>query len=130
MPNQVRNAIPFKTFMECPSFHFGSMNTRYPNFRTEKLNKQYQTLADPSSLSIAGSDIQMFLLDDETQWLHLSLQVILSWFPFAMTFLYLLISLCTLFPQVRSRAIWSSEPASWGDIIQEAYIIGNGRLGG
>ncbi|KAF8846712.1 hypothetical protein BDZ45DRAFT_755719 [Acephala macrosclerotiorum] len=46
-----------------------------------------------------------------------------------MTLLQLLISLYTLLTQVRSRAMWSSERASWDDLIQEAYLIGNGRLG-
>jgi hypothetical protein len=28
------------------------------------------------------------------------------------------------------KGLWSSTPASWSDIVQEAYLIGNGRLGG
>jgi hypothetical protein len=28
------------------------------------------------------------------------------------------------------KGFWSSTSASWSDIVQEAYLIGNGRLGG
>lgn len=31
---------------------------------------------------------------------------------------------------VESRALWSSKPASQYNIIKEAYVVGNGRLGG
>ena len=31
---------------------------------------------------------------------------------------------------VESKALWSSSPASFDDVIRQAYPIGNGRLGG
>ncbi|KAF8854293.1 glycoside hydrolase family 95 protein-like protein [Acephala macrosclerotiorum] len=46
-----------------------------------------------------------------------------------MRLLKVLFLLCSLLPQARSKAIWSSEPALWNDIIRQAYPIGNGRLG-
>jgi hypothetical protein len=33
-------------------------------------------------------------------------------------------------PLVRCAGFWASTPASWGNIIKEAYQLGNGRLGG
>lgn len=47
-----------------------------------------------------------------------------------MKLLQYLFLLCALLPQTRSKEIWSSEPASWDDIIRQVYPIGNGRLGG
>ncbi|KUJ08343.1 uncharacterized protein LY89DRAFT_789144 [Mollisia scopiformis] len=46
-----------------------------------------------------------------------------------MKILQYLFPLCLVLLQVQSRAIWSSQPALWSDIIRQAYPIGNGRLG-
>ena len=32
--------------------------------------------------------------------------------------------------RVDAKSLWSSKPAATDDIIQQAYAIGNGRLGG
>jgi len=33
-------------------------------------------------------------------------------------------------PLVSARVLWASVPASYSDIIRQAYPVGNGRLGG
>jgi len=39
----------------------------------------------------------------------------------------LLLGFCIL---AHGKGLWSSTPASYGDIIREAFLVGNGRLGG
>lgn len=41
---------------------------------------------------------------------------------------YVLTATCLTF--VASKTAWSSSPATWSDIIREAYPVGNGKLGG
>jgi hypothetical protein len=36
----------------------------------------------------------------------------------------------TAFPMVAGLGLWSSSPATFGNLIKETYPIGNGRLGG
>jgi hypothetical protein len=38
--------------------------------------------------------------------------------------------LMLLFPAAEASGFWSSTAASYGNIIKEAYPLGNGRLGG
>ena len=44
--------------------------------------------------------------------------------------LFRVVSLYLAVPFVESKGLWSSSPASFGDVIRQAYPIGNGRLGG
>ncbi len=73
-----------------------------------------------------------FILDDSAQWPQSSSAVFNinpSLSQLTMECFRLLIPLFLLFSRSHSKAIWSSTPAAWDDIIRQAYPIGNGRLG-
>lgn len=41
-----------------------------------------------------------------------------------------LVAACSLFELTNAKGFWASTPAKFSNVIKEAYLIGNGKLGG